>query len=191
MFLHYCCSQKFRYLLSGSSNGQAFIWHVDKPDLPPIVLDGHHKEVTAVCWSPSLTEVRVCMIYIYIYVTCTCIHRVSHQPTAIIDACFWITKLALRAVWHLTVLLHHATHYYPVKNPVKIIPSEDGIQNLLLHIIRRPYSIGTSMLSSHHERKFRQSMFVAVLKVILYASRPCNIYSQGSGAQELARAVDI
>lgn len=60
--------------MSGSSNGQAFIWHVDQPDQPPIVLDGHNKEVTAVCWSPRLTEVYTCACtYVISYVhACIC-----------------------------------------------------------------------------------------------------------------------
>ena len=33
------------------------MWQVDQPDRPPVVLHGHQKEVTAVCWSPALTEV--------------------------------------------------------------------------------------------------------------------------------------
>jgi denticleless len=54
-------SPEGRYLLSGSSCGQGFIWHIDQPEKPPILLKGHRKEVTAVCWSPALTE--ACSIY--------------------------------------------------------------------------------------------------------------------------------
>lgn len=60
MYMHmYIHVHAYRYLLSGSSCGRAFIWHVDYPDQPPIVLNGHSKEVTAVCWGHSLTEVCV------------------------------------------------------------------------------------------------------------------------------------
>jgi denticleless len=49
-----------RYLLSGSSCSRAFIWDIEEPCNPPLVLSGHKKEVTAVCWSPAFTEVVTC-----------------------------------------------------------------------------------------------------------------------------------
>ena len=36
-----------RFLLSGSSCGNAFIWDIDNPLTPPSILTGHTKEVTA------------------------------------------------------------------------------------------------------------------------------------------------
>ncbi|XVF16355.1 hypothetical protein REPUB_Repub10bG0024400 [Reevesia pubescens] len=41
------------HILSGSSNGKALIWKVNKPQAEPIVLTSHHEEVTAVDWSLS------------------------------------------------------------------------------------------------------------------------------------------
>ncbi|KAL4378204.1 hypothetical protein GQ457_02G011980 [Hibiscus cannabinus] len=41
------------YVLSGSSNGKAHIWKVNKPHAEPIILKNHHGEVTAVDWCPS------------------------------------------------------------------------------------------------------------------------------------------
>lgn len=40
------------YLLSGSSNNDAYIWRVDKPQSGPFVLKGHEGEVTSVAWCP-------------------------------------------------------------------------------------------------------------------------------------------
>ena len=54
--LTYFYAHTCRYLLSGSSCGRAFIWEVDKPDKAPLVLVGHQREVTAVCWSPTLMD---------------------------------------------------------------------------------------------------------------------------------------
>ncbi|CAI8035467.1 Denticleless protein homolog [Geodia barretti] len=53
-------SPEGKYLLSGSSCSRVFIWYLDEPHQPPTVLNGHSKEVTAVCWSPALTEVVTC-----------------------------------------------------------------------------------------------------------------------------------
>jgi denticleless len=53
-------SPEGKYLLSGSSCSRAFIWYLEEPHKPPTVLNGHSKEVTAVCWSPALTEVVTC-----------------------------------------------------------------------------------------------------------------------------------
>ncbi|KAK0588627.1 hypothetical protein LWI29_003318 [Acer saccharum] len=41
------------HILSGSSNGNAYIWQVNKPQVDPIVLKSHDGEVTAVDWCPS------------------------------------------------------------------------------------------------------------------------------------------
>ncbi|KAG9449780.1 hypothetical protein H6P81_009745 [Aristolochia fimbriata] len=40
-------------LLSGSSDGNAYLWQVDKPDADPIALKGHEGEVTTVDWCLS------------------------------------------------------------------------------------------------------------------------------------------
>ncbi|XP_068637687.1 uncharacterized protein [Aristolochia californica] len=42
-------------ILSGSSDGNAYLWQVDKPDVGPIALKGHEGEVTAVDWCLSET----------------------------------------------------------------------------------------------------------------------------------------
>ncbi|XP_070661523.1 uncharacterized protein [Malus domestica] len=39
------------HILSGSSDGNAYIWQVNKPQEDPIILKGHDREVTAVDWS--------------------------------------------------------------------------------------------------------------------------------------------
>ncbi|KAG8477242.1 hypothetical protein CXB51_030236 [Gossypium anomalum] len=41
------------HVLSGSSDGDAYIWKVNKPLAEPIILKGHKGEVTAVDWCPS------------------------------------------------------------------------------------------------------------------------------------------
>ncbi|KAI3665980.1 hypothetical protein L6452_44616 [Arctium lappa] len=41
------------HILSGSSDGNAYVWQVDKPKADPIVLNGHGGEVTAVDWCSS------------------------------------------------------------------------------------------------------------------------------------------
>ncbi|KAJ6965700.1 denticleless protein [Populus alba x Populus x berolinensis] len=41
------------HILSGSSDGNAYIWQVNKPDVDPITLKTHDGEVTAVDWCPS------------------------------------------------------------------------------------------------------------------------------------------
>lgn len=47
------------YLLSGSSNNDAFIWRVSDPTAPPTLLKGHLGEVTSVAWCPS-DQGKVC-----------------------------------------------------------------------------------------------------------------------------------
>ena len=49
------------YLLSGSSDNNAYIWKVSDPTAPPIVLKGHLGEVTSVAWCPS-DQGKVCLI---------------------------------------------------------------------------------------------------------------------------------
>ena len=49
------------YLLSGSSDNNAYIWKVSEPTAPPIVLKGHLGEVTSVAWCPS-DQGKVCLI---------------------------------------------------------------------------------------------------------------------------------
>ncbi|KAH9605325.1 hypothetical protein KSS87_022453, partial [Heliosperma pusillum] len=39
------------HLLSGSGDGNAYIWQVNNPDRDPMALASHEKEVTAVDWS--------------------------------------------------------------------------------------------------------------------------------------------
>ncbi|KVI02449.1 G-protein beta WD-40 repeat-containing protein [Cynara cardunculus var. scolymus] len=41
------------HILSGSSDGNAYVWQVDKPQADPIKLNGHGGEVTAVDWCSS------------------------------------------------------------------------------------------------------------------------------------------
>lgn len=41
-----------RYIASGSSDHGVYVWEVDRPDSPPVVLWGHSGEATAVAWSP-------------------------------------------------------------------------------------------------------------------------------------------
>ncbi|KAL1536493.1 denticleless protein [Salvia divinorum] len=49
------------HILSGSSDGNAYIWQVDKPQMDPIVLKSHDGEVTAVNWCPSeMGKVATC-----------------------------------------------------------------------------------------------------------------------------------
>lgn len=41
------------HILGGSSDGSAYIWQVNKPERPPVLLNGHEGEVTAVDWCTS------------------------------------------------------------------------------------------------------------------------------------------
>nr|GMC97321.1 denticleless protein homolog A-like [Ipomoea batatas] len=43
------------HILSGSSDGNAYIWQIRKPLADPIILNSHEGEVTAVDWCPSET----------------------------------------------------------------------------------------------------------------------------------------
>ena len=42
-----------RFLLSGSSCGDAFIWDTLRPLATPTTLVGHTREVTTVAWAPN------------------------------------------------------------------------------------------------------------------------------------------
>ncbi|NXG14204.1 DTL protein, partial [Grallaria varia] len=42
-----------QFLVSGSSDSNAYIWKVSEPSLPPRILLGHSQEVTSVAWCPS------------------------------------------------------------------------------------------------------------------------------------------
>ena len=44
-----------RFVVSGSSDCNVYIWEVDRPDAPPIYLEGHESEVTGVDWNPADT----------------------------------------------------------------------------------------------------------------------------------------
>ncbi|EDO44039.1 predicted protein, partial [Nematostella vectensis] len=49
------------YLLSGSSDNNAYIWKVSDADRPPVCLRGHAGEVTSVVWCPQdITKVVTC-----------------------------------------------------------------------------------------------------------------------------------
>ncbi|XP_010502769.1 PREDICTED: denticleless protein homolog [Camelina sativa] len=52
-FVRTMISPDGEYVLSGSSDGNAYIWQVNKPHADPTLLKGHDYEVTAVDWSPS------------------------------------------------------------------------------------------------------------------------------------------
>lgn len=41
------------YLISGSGDNNAYIWNVNMPQAPPMLLVGHVGEVTSVDWCPS------------------------------------------------------------------------------------------------------------------------------------------
>ncbi|KAL6520215.1 hypothetical protein OROMI_032395 [Orobanche minor] len=54
-FVKSAISPDAAHILSGSSDGNAYIWQVNKPHLDPITLKSHDGEVTAVDWCPSET----------------------------------------------------------------------------------------------------------------------------------------
>ncbi|KAK1299111.1 hypothetical protein QJS10_CPB14g00065 [Acorus calamus] len=41
------------HILGGSSDGQTFIWQVSRPEVNPVILEGHFGEVTGVDWCPT------------------------------------------------------------------------------------------------------------------------------------------
>ncbi|KAM4692717.1 denticleless protein homolog [Discoglossus pictus] len=50
-----------QFLLSGSSDHNAYIWQVSDPQVPPFTLQGHSQEVTSVTWCPSdFTKIATC-----------------------------------------------------------------------------------------------------------------------------------
>ncbi|XP_020650256.3 denticleless protein homolog isoform X1 [Pogona vitticeps] len=50
-----------QFLISGSSDQNAYIWKVSQPQFPPIVLQGHLQEVTSVAWCPSdFSKISTC-----------------------------------------------------------------------------------------------------------------------------------
>ncbi|GLJ48887.1 hypothetical protein SUGI_1031120 [Cryptomeria japonica] len=52
-YIKSCFSPDGTHILSGSSDGNAFIWQVDRPEESPVKLNGHLRETTAVDWCPS------------------------------------------------------------------------------------------------------------------------------------------
>ncbi|KAI3474915.1 hypothetical protein Pfo_030226 [Paulownia fortunei] len=60
-FVKSAISPDAAHILSGSSDGNAYIWQVNKPQLDPITLKSHDGEVTAVDWCPSeMGKVATC-----------------------------------------------------------------------------------------------------------------------------------
>ncbi|XP_054023953.1 denticleless protein homolog isoform X2 [Dryobates pubescens] len=50
-----------QFLVSGSSDCNAYIWKVSEPSLPPRILHGHSQEVTSITWCPSdFTKIATC-----------------------------------------------------------------------------------------------------------------------------------
>ncbi|NXT50825.1 DTL protein, partial [Pluvianellus socialis] len=50
-----------QFLVSGSSDCNAYIWKVSEPSLPPRILVGHSQEVTSIAWCPSdFTKIVTC-----------------------------------------------------------------------------------------------------------------------------------
>ncbi|NWH61549.1 DTL protein, partial [Geococcyx californianus] len=50
-----------QFLISGSSDCNAYIWKVSEPNLPPWILFGHSQEVTSIAWCPSdFTKIATC-----------------------------------------------------------------------------------------------------------------------------------
>ncbi|XP_009765528.1 uncharacterized protein LOC107779387 [Nicotiana tabacum] len=54
-FVKSAISPDAAHVLSGSSDGNAYIWQVNKPLADPLILKNHDGEVTAVDWCPSET----------------------------------------------------------------------------------------------------------------------------------------
>lgn len=54
-------SPEDQFLVSGSSDCNAYIWKVSEPSLPPRILVGHSQEVTSIAWCPSdFTKIATC-----------------------------------------------------------------------------------------------------------------------------------
>ncbi|XP_009070419.1 PREDICTED: denticleless protein homolog [Acanthisitta chloris] len=50
-----------QFLVSGSSDCNAYIWKVSEPSIPPQILVGHSQEVTSIAWCPSdFTKIATC-----------------------------------------------------------------------------------------------------------------------------------
>ncbi|XP_075004028.1 denticleless protein homolog [Calonectris borealis] len=50
-----------QFLVSGSSDCNAYIWKISEPSLPPRILLGHSQEVTSIAWCPSdFTKIATC-----------------------------------------------------------------------------------------------------------------------------------
>ncbi|NWS65431.1 DTL protein, partial [Crotophaga sulcirostris] len=50
-----------QFLVSGSSDSNAYIWKVSEPSFPPWILSGHSQEVTSIAWCPSdFTKIATC-----------------------------------------------------------------------------------------------------------------------------------
>ncbi|NXC39591.1 DTL protein, partial [Penelope pileata] len=50
-----------QFLVSGSSDCNAYVWKVSEPSLPPRILVGHSQEVTSIAWCPSdFTKIATC-----------------------------------------------------------------------------------------------------------------------------------
>ncbi|NXJ83008.1 DTL protein, partial [Trogon melanurus] len=50
-----------QFLVSGSSDCNAYIWKISEPSLPPRMLLGHSQEVTSIAWCPSdFTKIVTC-----------------------------------------------------------------------------------------------------------------------------------
>ncbi|NWI88468.1 DTL protein, partial [Pitta sordida] len=50
-----------QFLVSGSSDCNAYIWKISEPSLPPRILLGHSQEVTSIAWCPSdYTKIATC-----------------------------------------------------------------------------------------------------------------------------------
>ncbi|XP_073274081.1 uncharacterized protein [Primulina huaijiensis] len=60
-FVKAAISPNAAHILSGSSDGNAYIWQVNNPHLDPVILKSHDGEVTAVDWCPSeMGKVATC-----------------------------------------------------------------------------------------------------------------------------------
>ncbi|CAK9176156.1 unnamed protein product [Ilex paraguariensis] len=60
-FVKSAMSPDAAHILSGSSDGKAYLWQVDKPEADPIVLKSHDGEVTAVDWCPcEIGKIATC-----------------------------------------------------------------------------------------------------------------------------------
>lgn len=64
-----CLSPCGSYLLSGSTDGGAYIWSTNSPGCPIVSLSGHEDPVTTVAWSEDdMVCLKVIIVCIYIYI---------------------------------------------------------------------------------------------------------------------------